>query len=287
MNARRVIVGLLVSITLVLLASLGVGEVLSRPFPRVVGAPPPDLRAQSISFPTAAGDVVSGWLSRGVEGRGAILLLHGVRSDRRSMLGRARMLARLGYSVLLVDLPAHGESTGDRITFGLREGEGVRAALDSLRVELPGEPIGVVGVSLGAAAMVLSRAARPPDAVVLESMYPTIEEAVANRLTRRLGPAGGVLAPLLLVQLSLRLGVTANRLRPIAELPSLGAPVLIVSGTRDEHTTIAETERMFAAAAEPKELWAVEGGTHGDLYVRDARAYEARVVPFLAKYLGR
>ncbi len=44
---------------------------------------------------------------------------------------------------------------------------------------------------------------------------------------------------------------------------------------------------MFAAAAEPKELWAVEGGAHVDLYAHDPRAYEARVVPFLAKYLGR
>jgi fermentation-respiration switch protein FrsA (DUF1100 family) len=117
-------------------------------------------------------------------------------------------------------------------------------------------------------------------------MYPTIEEAVENRLTRRLGPAGGALTPLLLAQLPLRLGVTADRLRPIAALPALGAPVLIASGTRDEHTTIAETERLFAAAVDPKELWRVEGAAHGDLHAYDARGYEARVLPFLDRHLG-
>jgi fermentation-respiration switch protein FrsA (DUF1100 family) len=203
------------------------------------------------------------------------------------MLGRARVLARLGYSLLLIDLPAHGESTGERITFGLREGEGVHAALELLRRELPGERIGVIGVSLGAAAMVLSRASPPADAVVLESMYPTIEEAITDRLTMRLGPLGGAIAPLLLLQLPLRLGVSADRLRPIAALPDLGAPVLIASGTRDEHTTIAETERLFAAAPHPKELWMVEGAAHGDLHAYDARAYEGRVMRFLDEHLGR
>jgi len=50
-----------------------------------------------------------------------VLLLHGVRADRREMLGRARFLNRLGYGILLIDLPAHGESPDDHITFGARE----------------------------------------------------------------------------------------------------------------------------------------------------------------------
>ena len=49
------------------------------------------------------------------------------------MLARARFLAAAGYATLLIDLPTHGESSGDRITFGAREGEGVNAALAFLR----------------------------------------------------------------------------------------------------------------------------------------------------------
>jgi len=105
--------------------------------------------------------------------RGSVLLLHGLRSDRLQMLARARFLTAAGYFVLLIDLPAHGESSGDRITFGMREGKGVEAALDYLRQRFPRDRIGVIGVSLGAASLVLSHPARPPDAVVLESMYPT------------------------------------------------------------------------------------------------------------------
>lgn len=264
---------------------LGAGEMLSRPAgTRVVGQPPADLGMESVRLLLSPTATVAGWFARGT-GRGAVLLLHGVRSDRTQMLGRARFLRAAGYSVLLIDLPAHGESSGDRIGFGALEAAGVSAALRHLRSELPGERIGVIGVSLGAAALVLSRPAPAPDAAVLESMYPTLEEAVSNRLVLRFGPAGRLLAPLLLWQLPLRLGVSADALRPILGVSALAAPLLVASGMEDRHTLWPETERIFSAAQQPKQLWAVPGAAHVDLHAYDAPAYRARILGFLAQYL--
>jgi alpha-beta hydrolase superfamily lysophospholipase len=56
-------------------------------------------------------------------------MAHAVRADRRSMLGRAEFLHRAGYSVLLFDAQAHGESPGDRITFGYLEALDAAAAV--------------------------------------------------------------------------------------------------------------------------------------------------------------
>lgn len=266
-------------------AALGVGEWLSHPATRTIGPPPPDFSARQVRIDTATAGHVAGWFAPGQRGRGAVLLLHGVRSDRTQMLGRARFLNREGYAALLIDLPAHGQSTGDRITFGAREAAGVKAALEFLRRESPGERIAVIGVSLGAAAAVLALPSPAPDAVVLESMYPTIEDAVTNRLTTVLGPAGAVLAGPLLWQLPLRAGVSTSDLRPIERIARLGAPVLIASGAQDRHTTWAETERLFDTAAGPKELWRVEGAGHVDLHAYGPGAYERRVLGFLARYL--
>ncbi|MBS0388791.1 MAG: alpha/beta hydrolase, partial [Proteobacteria bacterium] len=190
-----------------------------------------------------------------------------------------------GYSVLLIDLPGHGESTGDKITFGAREGAGVTAALAFLRRELPTERIGIIGTSMGAAALVLAHPQPPADAVILESMYPTIDEAVRDRLTIRFGPAGARLAPLLLWQLPLQLGVAAESLRPIDNIAALGSPVLVAAGTSDEDTTWAETLRIFSAALPPKELWAVAGAAHIDLYEYSGKEYEAKVLQFFSRYL--
>jgi len=41
---------------------------------------------------------------------GAVLLLHGIHSDRRAMVGHARFLHAQGDGVLPADLPGQGES---------------------------------------------------------------------------------------------------------------------------------------------------------------------------------
>ena len=272
-------------------AALGVlwapGQWLSQPAARAIGAAPADFGAQvvRIPLPTSEGAFVSGWFKSGQPQGGAVLLLHGVRSDRTQMLARARFLAAAGYATLLIDLPAHGESSGDHITFGAREGDGVKAALAFLRAQARGERVAVIGVSLGAASTVLALPQPAPDALVLESMFPTIEDAVGNRLVGTLGPAGRHLAPLLLWQLPLRLGVHAADLRPEARLAQWHAPVLIASGSQDRHTPWHETERLFAAAPSPKELWRVEGAAHVDLHAFAPAPYQQRVLAFLAVHL--
>lgn len=268
-----------------LVTIFGAGEVLSRPAVRLIGEPPPDFPARGVRLPTASGGSIVGWFAPGAPGQGAVVLLHGVRGDRTQMLRRARFLNRAGYATLLVDLPAHGESPGERITFGAREAAGVNTALEVLRRELPGERVGILGTSLGAASTVLAHPKPAPDAVILESMYPSIEEAVANRLAMRLGPLGASLAPLLLWQIPLRTGIRTQNLRPIEHLPSLGAPVLVASGSEDKHTTWAETQRLFDAASEPKELWRVEGAAHVDLHAFQPENYERNVLRFFTKYL--
>lgn len=227
--------------------------------------------------------VAGSWLPG--RGRGAVLLLHGIHGDRRDMADRARFLNAQGYAVMLIDLPGQGASTASFVTFGLREADGVRAALKELRRRAPGQRIGVIGVSLGAASLVLCRDCPPVDAVVLESMYPTIEEAVANRLRMRLGPVGGPLSALLLWQLPLRLGIRPDALQPITRVAEVKAPVLIASGSADLHTTLAETQRLYEAAAQPKALWVVEGAAHVNLHAYVQEEYERRIGAFLAAHL--
>lgn len=282
---RRALAALVILAAVLLVGAIGAGEIFSRPVQRTMGPPPADLHASAFEALTPAGARVAGWASRGRPGAGAVLLLHGVRASRRQMVSRARFLLAEGYSVVLVDLPAHGESQARRITYGHNEADGVRAALDAVRRTFPGERVGVVGVSLGAASFVLARPEPPPQAVVLESMFPGIREAVIDRLRLFLGRWADPLAPLLLWQLPWRVGVAPEALRPIDALPALHAPVLIAAGDVDRHTTVEETRRLFEAANAPKELWIVAGAAHVDLHAFSRDAYEARVGAFLARHL--
>ena len=114
----------------------------------VVGEPPAGLGARSVSIP-CGGHALAGWFAPGRPGGGGVILLHGLRSDRRALASRTAMLARGGSAVLALDLRAHGESGGASVTLGLREAEDAAMALDWLRAAAPGERIGGIGVSLG------------------------------------------------------------------------------------------------------------------------------------------
>jgi alpha-beta hydrolase superfamily lysophospholipase len=201
------------------------------------------------------------------------------------MLSRARLLSRRGFSVLLIDLQAHGETPGAAITLGSRESTDVVAALAWLRRTAPGRRVGVIGCSLGGAAVLLGPQPSGFDAVVLEAVYPRVATAIENRIRLRMGLLARVLTPMLLVQLSPRLHRWPSDLEPIRSIPRLGAPVLVVAGSRDQHTTLAESEDLFQAAMSPKRLWVVGGARHQDFLRFDPTGYEAEVVGFLVEHL--
>src|SRR5688500_12469407 len=146
------------------------------------------------------------------------------------MVDRARFLSRAGFAVLLFDFQAHGESSGEHITFGYLESRDAQAAVEFLRTNAQGERIGVIGESMGGAATLLASPALDADAMILEMVYPTINQAVRNRLTRRLGGWAGILTPLLTWQLEPRLGIDADALRPIDKVGAIRVPKLFIVG---------------------------------------------------------
>lgn len=250
-----------------------------------VGVPPNGFSAQSVEIQGANGKKVAGWFVAGESSKPGILLLHSVRSDRREMLGRGKFLREAGYSVLLIDMQAHGETPGENITFGFRESYDVRMAVSFLRSRVESRKVGVIGVSLGGAASLLGESPVEADAVILEAVYSSIEKAVKNRISLRLGIIGQYLAPLLTWQIEPRLGIPLEALSPLRTIGRLKAPVMIIAGTEDRHTMKEESRRLYEEAKEPKQLWLIEGAKHQNLHSYAGEEYEKRVLLFLQKHL--
>jgi uncharacterized protein len=261
------------------------GSILSSPARAFIGEAPSGVAAENVEFQSRSRANIKGWFIRGQTGAGAVILMHGNRANRLSMLGRARFLADAGFSVLLFDFQAHGESSGDQITFGYLESKDAQAAVDFVRAKAPGERIGVIGVSLGGAAALLASPPLEVNAMVLEEVYSTLDQAATNRLTSRLGGWSRILTPLLTWQFGIRSGVSADALQPIKRVGGIAVPKLFVAGAEDRHTTLEESQRMFAAAAGPKELWIVAGAGHIDLHGVQKEEYERRVLSFFSTHL--
>jgi fermentation-respiration switch protein FrsA (DUF1100 family) len=210
--------------------------------------------------------------------------------SRRSMLGRALFLHAAGYTILTPDFQAHGESPGRHITFGALESLDAQAALAYLRTQAPRERVGVIGVSMGGAASLLGARPLDADALVLESVYPTLHDAVADRLRVWLGPLGflgDAMTPALIGVVGPQVGVDKDRMRPIDAIGHVSRPLLLIAGTKDQYTPLAEARALFAHARAPKELWEVSGAGHEDIHSFAKLEYERRVGGFLEAHLRR
>jgi fermentation-respiration switch protein FrsA (DUF1100 family) len=277
---------------LLCVAVIAVGLRLSSPAPFAIGQPPSVLPGiETVEIPSASGTRLHGWWVPGsTVGGGTVVLMHGVRGSRLQMVDRARVLNEHGFSTLLFDFQASGESPGQRITFGKLEGLDAAAAVGFARARRPNERVGVIGASLGGAAALLGLKRLKLDAMVLESVYPDINSALSNRLRVNLGRVAGplltpVLTPAFTLLLPPILGVSPSELRPIDHVADAKVPILIASGAVDTYTPLTEAKELFDRATEPKQFWAVEGAGHFDLEQYDPVQYWKIILPFLDRYL--
>jgi fermentation-respiration switch protein FrsA (DUF1100 family) len=280
---KRFFVALATMGVALIICVLLIGWLLAHPVQVRIGNAPADLNAEPVTFRSDSGTDVHGWWCPVQNSRGAVLLLPGIRANRLSMVGRARFLRRAGYSVLLIDFQATGETKGDHITFGWKESRDVLAAVSFLRRTNPTDRIAIIGSSLGGVAALLATPPLKVDALVLEEVYPTIEVATRNRMENYLGAFGRTITPVLLNQLQWRLAVSAAQLRPVDHIGSVECPMLLISGEKDRNTRRDDTRMLIEQARAPKQIWFVPNAGHVDLHRAAQQEYEKRVLAFLTQ----
>ena len=293
-RAARLAGGLVVGAgTLVVGASAFVGHAITRPRRlRVIAAREVDETVDVVTFLTDDGLTLHGWYmcpAPPAAPRDAIIICHGFAMNRNELLDLARGLRERGHAVLVFDFRAHGDSEGERSTIGLREADDIGAAIGFLkgRDELAGLPIGVAGISMGAAAALLA-AARHGDiaAVAADSSFATLHDIAANGLKLIYGIPHTPLTSLVVRfgELFSRSRIRHNR--PIDAVAEIAPrPVLIVHAAEDRLIPVADAEALYAAAGEPKELWLVPGIDHANAFLHDPAEYTRRIDAFFRKWL--
>lgn len=242
------------------------------------------LKLEDITIKSESGSQLVGWHAQHESSKGVVILFHGIRGSREAMLSRAQFLFNDGYSVVLIDFQAHGQSTGSNITVGYLEKHDVMATLKFVKQKYPHQAIAVLGSSMGGAAAILN-APLAINALIVESVYPSLRAAIINRVSARLGVFAWLPATLLLAQLKPRIGISIENLRPIDLVGAVNCPIYIISGKQDVYTTVSETQAIYNAAKHPKQLWLVDGVAHQDIYNHASTIYEKNILRFLSTHM--
>lgn len=216
--------------------------------------------------------------------KATIILLHGLGSSHSDMLLCAEVLAAAGYGVFMIDLRAHGSSDGDTSTYGMCEADDVAGAVDYLltRVDVHGDKIGVLGISLGAQAAL--RGALKTDnirALVLEGLNPMIlsdHGGSPDSFARWLNyPANWLYYHFYQWMIG---GNDKGVLEVIGNIAP--RPILFIASSAKD---IYFNRLFLQAAREPKELWEIPHGSHGAGILHDTHEYGKRVSEFFNRAL--
>jgi len=250
-----------------------------------IGNPPDkagyaDLGVEAVSFRTADGLRISGWFVPEPGSDATAIICHGAGANKGNFAAFLSLFAGRGYNSLIFDFRGHGDSDGHTVTFGLYEDADVRAAVDWLKRERPDRARHVVGIGSSMGAMALVRAAADDDrieAVVLDSCFVSAPRLAEQHLGG-VPVVGRPLGTLILASMSLharRSFWTLDASEAIGRLS--GRPVLLIHGLDDMMIPPANTEALYALAAEPKDKW-LAPGAHSNVLTDDFDEYQERVL---------
>lgn len=188
-----------------------------------------------------------------------LLYLHGARFNVVGSAFRARSMHDLGFSVLSVDYRGFGKSSA-ALPSETTAVEDARAAWDWLAARYPDRPRYIFGHSLGSAiAIELAAQVSDETGTIVEGGFTSIPDVFD---TLKWG------------WLPLRPFIT-QRFDALAKVAHIGSPLLVVHGTEDRLIRPALGQQLFEAAAQPKSLVLVQGGSHHNAHRLGRAQYQA------------
>jgi len=216
------------------------------PSPADYGLP----EAQVVTLTTEDGLALQAWLVRPTGPSTGItaIVFNGNAGHRGYRAPLARAFADRGVATLLFDYRGYGGNPGGPSEAGLmRDGRAARAWLDA-QPDIDRARIAYFGESLGTGVAVRLAVSHPPAALVLRSPYTSLVDVGQHHY------------PILPVGLLLR-----DRFASIDLIARVRAPVLVIAGEHDHIIPRANSERLFAATNDPKQLLIIPGADHNDM----------------------
>ncbi len=250
------------------------------------------LSCEDVEFPSRGDEVpLSGWYLPAAQDDRCVILIQSTHHHRNDPQIRALRLGRDlvegGFSVLLFDFRARGESGGNRSSEGDRGQWDVFGAIDYLVGRgIPVERIGLLGFSLGAGVAILVAAQEPripalvSDSGFLDYMKELRQLYIGPFLLPSWFAGFVVLAGRALFDADFR------NVRPVHVVEGISQPIFFIHGEDDSVIHHEESRELHIVSDNHEDrIWIVPGAEHVNVYRKMPEEYIRRVSSFFQRHL--
>lgn len=227
------------------------------------------LPAEEVTIESVGGLKLSAWFMEPPASQGgnkrALIILHGYPAEKADMLSIAASLYP-NFTLLLLDLRYFGESEGAYTTFGIKERDDIKRAVDFL-VDRGYKEIGIFGFSLGGAVGILSAGIDGRIGAVASYASFSDIETLGEDVYFRLWILKKPMVKLMLIWSRVFFKESLSEISPVRVVESLNIPIFITHTTGDDVIPFRHAEHLKEALAtnSQAEFSFFEGRLHGEL----------------------
>ena len=208
--------------------------------------------------------------------RSTVLFFHGNAENISTHFLMFYWLPEAGYNYMIFDYPGYGESTGEpspknTIEAGIAAAEWLYKNKDQRPLIVYGHSLGGI-IAMGSAKQI--RTQIPIRNLVIEASFSSYKKVARRALSKSW--ITWILQPITYVVLSDKYSP-----EPLSDFAPI--PMLFIHGDADQAVPVESSKDMFNEAKDPKELWIIPGGHHGDIYNLNRGENRQKLLNYLAK----
>ncbi len=216
------------------------------------------------------------------------IIIHGYGCSRKNVIGIASSYYNeLGYSVLLPDLRAHGESGGKYIGFGWSDSNDILCWINYLK-QMLGDNIQIIlhGISMGGATALLTGAKRIKlvSAIISDCSFSSIKDILILRLKKdfNLPKFPFIFLVDWLVKHRCNYSIKDGNVKE--EVKKIDCPVLYIHGQNDNFIPVENVYTLYENTKSYKKIYICPEAGHAESAIVDPKEYKNRIFNFL-KYV--
>ncbi|UYL09770.1 alpha/beta hydrolase [Bdellovibrio sp. SKB1291214] len=234
------------------------------------------LKYEDVRFKTASGNEIHGWYfaTSQKHSKGTILFFHGNAQNLTSHFMMFYWLPKEGYNYLIFDYPGYGESLGkpnpaNTVEAGIAAAGWIKENKDPRPLIIYGQSLGGI-IAMQTAMKIKDQ--QPISRIVIDASFSSYRK-MARRVLARSYWTWWMQPITYLVLNDSQSPEPIDRLAPI--------PMLFIHGADDPVIESESSQDMFAKAHDPKQLWIVPNGHHGDLFEVNNRELRQNFLNYL------